>query len=113
MTHSMNLDAQWFRKIAAGTKTIELRLFDEKRRQIQVGDTIVFTDMTSGETVRTLVRKLHRFSCFEELYANLPLVKCGYAAEEAAQARASDMEAYYSVEAQAHWGVVGIEIVRL
>ena len=39
MIHYMNLNPQPFEMIAAGRKTIELRLLDEKRKQIQAGDT--------------------------------------------------------------------------
>ena len=40
VVHHMKLHASPFEKIKSGEKTIELRLFDEKRRQIKVGDTI-------------------------------------------------------------------------
>ena len=36
--HSMHLDEQYFRKIVSGVKTIEMRLYDERRRAIRVGD---------------------------------------------------------------------------
>ena len=35
-----------------GTKTIELRLFDEKRRKIQIGDIIEFSNTETGEKNR-------------------------------------------------------------
>ena len=41
MTHKMNLHNDPFEKIACGIKNIELRLYDEKRRLIKVGDEIV------------------------------------------------------------------------
>lgn len=42
MEHIMNLNKQPFDMIKKGRKNIELRLFDEKRRKIQIGDYIVF-----------------------------------------------------------------------
>ena len=36
MVHNMKLNESPFEKIKAGTKTIELRLYDEKRRKIQL-----------------------------------------------------------------------------
>ena len=42
MTHHMNLNPQPFSMIADGTKTIELRLLDEKRSLISVGDTLIY-----------------------------------------------------------------------
>ncbi len=114
MTHCMKLHPQPFASIASGHKTIELRLLDEKRKRISVGDTIVFTN--TGDTAATLsctVKKLHVFADFEELYQALPLEKCGYCPHELSSASAKDMEAYYSVEEQKSYGVVGIEISLL
>ena len=111
MTHQMNLNAAPFEMIEQGTKTIELRLWDEKRSLIKVGDEILFVHTKdSTRTLRTRVKALHLFSSFEELYRTLPLTKCGYTEEDVATADPSDMDCYYSKEKQAQYGVVGIEI---
>lgn len=109
-THHMKLHAEPYEMIKSGEKTIELRLFDEKRRQINVGDTIAFTNTRSGETMQATVKKLHRFASFEELYQKLPLLKCGYTDADIHTAHPSDMQAYYSAEEQETYGVVGIEL---
>ena len=108
--HKMKLNSSPFEKIKSGEKTIELRLYDEKRRQIKVGDEIVFTNTTTGEILNTTVAKLHRFDDFEELYKSLPLLQCGYTPEDIDEAKPSDMEQYYSLEEQKKYGVVGIEL---
>lgn len=108
--HPMKLHSAPFAMIKSGEKTIELRLFDEKRQQIKVGDEIIFTDTATGETLRKAVVKLHRFDSFEELYKALPLLRCGYTAEDVDKAHPSDMEQYYSAEEQKQYGVVGIEL---
>lgn len=110
--HEMNLNPCPFEMIKSGEKTIELRLFDEKRQQVKVGDKILFTNIANGETLNTTVIKLHRFDSFEELYKSLPLLKCGYTTEDVEKATHSDMEQYYSVEEQNKYGVVGIELCR-
>ena len=56
------------------------------------------------------VAKLHCFESFEALYQSLPLLKCGYTAEDINNAHPSDMEVYYSAEQQKKYGVVGIEL---
>ena len=61
MTHYMNLMPLPFSKIADGSKTIELRLNDEKRQKIAVGDTIVFTHTETQETLSAKVLALHKF----------------------------------------------------
>ena len=108
--HHMNLHSSPFEKIKSGEKTIELRLFDEKRQKINPGDKIVFTNNATGETLTKTVVKLHRFDSFEDLYKALPLLQCGYTAEDIHTAYPSDMEAYYSAEEQKKYGVVGIEL---
>ena len=111
MIHYMNLHPQPFSMIANGRKTIELRLFDEKRQLISIGDTLIFTNTKDAHsTIACVVEKVHIFTNFEELYQALPLDKCGYLPEEMATASAKDMEVYYSLEKQKCYGVVGIEI---
>lgn len=108
--HNMELNPAPYAMIKSRQKTIELRLFDEKRQKIKAGDTIVFTNTNTGETQTVTVVKLHRFNNFEELYKSLPLLQCGYTTENVDKARPSDMEQYYSVEEQKNYGVVGIEL---
>ena len=113
MTHNMNLMPSPFSKIADGSKTIELRLNDEKRQKIAVGDSIVFTHTETEETVSAKVVALHKFPDFEALYKALPLTKCGYAESELSTAHYTDMEQYYSKEKIQKYGALGIEICVL
>ena len=108
MTHNMKLNAEPFERIKNGSKAIELRLYDEKRRKIKVGDMICFKSKTDKLTA--IVKSLHIFNNFEELYDALQLVKCGYSADEIATASPEDMLEYYSKEQIEKYGVVGIEI---
>lgn len=108
MIHYMKLQNKPFEKIKNGSKTVELRLYDEKRRLVGVGDKIVFTCFSDdARTVSVLVTAIHRFDSFEMLYKNIPHEKCGYVVGETADYR--DMEEYYSPEEQRKHGVVGIE----
>ncbi len=113
MTHYMKLNPSPFFMIKSGKKTYELRLLDEKRRQIAIGDTLVFTNTESGEQITCTVKDLHVFPGFEELYSSLPLDKCGYLPEQICGASAKDMELYYTIKEQREYGVVGIEIALL
>lgn len=108
----MKLNASPFEMIKSGVKSIELRLYDEKRQKIKIGDTIIFTNTLTGEKIRTTVKGLHRFVNFEELYRALPLLKCGYTSDDVDTARPSDMEEYYSAKEQKKYGVVGIELLH-
>lgn len=106
----MKLRHSPWERIASRRKTVELRLYDEKRQTIGIGDTIVFTDTQTGARLRARVLALHRFSDFSALYAALPLAACGYSEEEIPTASYRDMEAYYTPAEQEKYGVVGIEI---
>ena len=111
MKHVMRLNGQPFEMIKSGEKTIELRLYDEKRKSIQLGDEIEFVhSLDEKQRLRCIVLKLYVFSSFDELYANLPLLKCGYTLENISLASPKDMEKYYSLEEQEKYGVVGIEL---
>ncbi len=108
MTHNMKLNEIPFGKIKNGSKTIELRLYDDKRRKIKVGDSICFKSET--KKLNATVKALHIFRSFDELYTALPLEKCGYSADEVANASPDDMLEYYTEEQIKKYGVIGIEI---
>ena len=108
MIHNMKLNDRPFEMIKSGAKTIELRLYDEKRRKINVGDTVCFK--SREDTLTATVKALHIFRNFEELYAALPLDKCGYNVNEISTASPDDMLEYYSKEQIEKYGVVGIEM---
>lgn len=105
----MKLKEQPFSMIKQGLKTIELRLYDEKRRTIQIGDQICFHH--DDETIDVVVTNLFIFPDFKSLYETLPLMKCGYTKDDIKDASPIDMNAYYTVEEQKKYGVIGIEIV--
>ena len=109
MQHIMNLHPLPFSQIRAGKKTVELRLFDEKRQACQVGDTLLFRERGTDNTLSARIIALHPFPSFAELYRHLPLEKCGYAPEEVKNASPEDMRAYYPPEEEAKWGVLGME----
>ncbi len=96
MIHNMRLHNEPFELIKNGTKTIELRLNDEKRSIIKENDIILFENRTNGEIIKTKVIKLHRYNSFEELYKHFDKVSLGYNSNE--EASYKDMEKYYSKE---------------
>lgn len=114
MVHHMRLRREPFDKIQSGEKTIELRLFDEKRQDLEVGDEIVFSCVESEDDFfKAKIISLHVFDSFAELYKKLPLLKCGYTSENLHAASSKDMNRYYSIDEQEKYGVVGIELEAL
>ncbi len=112
--HRMRLEPKAYARMEDGKKTIELRLYDEKRRRIQAGDVIRF-ESTEDETdvLFAQVTGMRFFATFDELYAALPLIDCGYTPEEVRTASPRDMDRYYAPAEQEKWGVVGIELSLL
>lgn len=104
----MRLHKGPFELIKNGSKTIELRLYDEKRQMINVGDTITFENRSDGDKIIVKVIALHKYPSFEELYKHFNKVSIGYKEDE--EANPKDMKLYYSSEEQSKYGVVGIEM---
>ena len=107
----MNLKPSPFYMVKNGLKTIELRLYDEKRRKIFIGDTIRFCNSeNTNDIILTEVTDLYVFDSFDELYKNLPLLECGYTEDNIRNASAKDMDKYYPPEKQKQFRVVGIRV---
>ena len=108
MIHEMRLNNEPFESIKNGTKNIEIRLYDEKRKLIKVRDLIKFINRLNNETLLVEVIGLHIFSNFNELYNHFDKVSLGYNENE--DASPLDMNKYYSEDDIKNYGVVGIEI---
>ncbi len=110
-TVDMRLNDAPFQQFKSGDKTIEVRLYDEKRRKIQVGNRICFTHSENEKMqIRARVVALHCYNTFKELFENVGLDACGfggYSVDEAVKG----MKKYYSSEEERKCGVVGIEII--
>ncbi len=108
MKHRMNLNNNPFNLIKNGTKTIELRLNDEKRQLLKENDFIEFTNRVTLEKIIVKIEGLYKYSNFKELYKHFDKIAIGYDKYDIANPK--DMEKYYSKEEQDKYGVVGIEI---
>ena len=68
-TFVMRLSDAMFELVKAGTKTVEIRLFDEKRKLIDIGDYIEFCKVNDeSQRVKRRVADLYIFETFEELF---------------------------------------------
>ena len=108
MTHYLNLWPNPFKMIKLGIKKIEMRLNDEKRSLIKVGDYIEFENKDTHEKLTCLVTNIYKYVNFEELYKHHDKSSLGYFENE--EAKPSDMNVYYPQERIDHYGVLGIEI---
>ncbi|MBQ9180565.1 ASCH domain-containing protein, partial [Candidatus Saccharibacteria bacterium] len=120
-THQMNLQPKFFNYIKNGTKRIELRLYDEKRRQIGLGDVIEFTSVvpepdgrrsentSMTATLRAEVVGLLRYRSFEELFEDFDI---NILADESMtkEELLATLGEFYPKDMQEKYGVVGIRI---
>ena len=108
MVHIMKLQASSFDKIKEGKKTIEVRLYDEKRREIKVGDIIEFKkEPEQVETVKAEVIALLNYETFEDLAHDFPASSLGYSDTQ------DFLESIYTIyekDQEAEQTVLGIKI---
>jgi ASC-1-like (ASCH) protein len=108
-THEMKLADEPFQAIKAGRKIIESRLYDEKRQQIQLGDTLIFRNSQNiEESVNATVAGLLRYQTFTDLFADLPPHLFDRTSPEAALAQ---IRQFFSEADEQKFGVIGIRFV--
>jgi ASC-1-like (ASCH) protein len=107
MIHQMRLHPLPFEQIKNGSKTIEVRLNDEKRQQIKVGDEIEFSSRSEPEDkITTKVVNLLYFPTFSKLFDAYPPEVFGATSKE----ELVGIYKYYTIEEEKRYGVVGIKI---
>lgn len=108
MNMAMKLQSEPFEAVKSGAKDIELRLNDEKRRQLNVGDTITFSKLPDKkETVSAEVVGLLHYLSFAALAEDFAPQRLGGTDKTSI---IEGMRQYYSEEEQAETGVVGIKL---
>ena len=109
--HDLQLATIPFEAIASGTKTIESRLYDEKRRMIHLGDTIRFTNREdASQTILAKVVGLHRYETFHDLFTHNDPAKFD---GESVEWLENQIGEFYSIKDQLRNGVLGIEFIVL
>lgn len=105
MLHKMKLNGSPFERMKNGRKTIEFRLYDEKRQQIKVGDQIEFSKLPDlQEKLLVDVIELYREDTFENLFRKL------YNDEEEIIKKNNSMYQIYLPEKEKEYGVLGIKV---
>ena len=110
MKHILKLQPKYYNYILHGTKRIEIRLYDEKRKQINIGDTITFLkEPDLKDSFNTDVTDLLRYNSFEDMFKDFDisiLSDKSMSKEELI----SELEQFYTKEQQEQYGVLGIKI---
>ena len=110
-THKMKLEREPFEKIIRGQKIIESRLYDEKRRQINIGDHIEFISIRNpSKKILTKVKALYRYGSFKDLFSDLP---SDYFGSISKTELIREIKTFYSEDEERKYGVIGIKIELL
>jgi len=111
MNHAMKLTSDSFERIIKGKKVIEVRLFDNKRKQIKIRDTITFLELPNLKNfVKTQVIGLSRFNDFRTLFSIFRTSPFGHPKNMLVDEQIAGMREVYSKEDEKRFGVLGIHI---
>lgn len=108
MEMKVHLHSDVFDIVKEGKKDIEVRINDEKRRKLKVGDTLVFLKRPNeDEEIRAKVVGLEYYDFFHNLVDRYDMERIylsGYSKEQ----YLDEMKRFYTMEEQQENGVVAI-----
>lgn len=91
-----HLDEDIFEVVKNSTKRVEVRLYDEKRRKMKIGDELIFLKRPlMNERINTKIVGLKVYNNFQELVSNYDISELYFSS--------------FSKEEQEKYGVVAIE----
>lgn len=112
MVYEMKLNKDPFERIQAGIKKMEFRLYDEKRRKLQLGDTIKFSKLPEQkEIVEVEVIGLLHYPSFLELFQDISFEQIGYK-DKSPEELTKAIRKIYTKEEEEKYGVLGIRVKR-
>jgi len=108
MKHIMKLQPFPFDKIRSGDKNIEVRLYDEKRKEIRIGDIIEFKrEPEQVESVNAEVIGLLNYKTFADLVNDFPASAFGHPDKDDLL---KSIFTFYTKEQEEEYTVLGIKI---
>ena len=107
----MKLNESPYERIKLGKKKIELRLYDEKRRKLNLGDIIIFSKLPNLiDSQQAKIIGLLRYNSFKELIEDFSLSYFGYPNNYDKDKFIEKMYEIYSPEKEKKYGVLGIKL---
>lgn len=104
----VHLHPDVFEIVRMGKKDIEVRINDEKRRKLKVGDTLVFLKRPNDdEEIRAKVVGLEYYDYFNTLVDNYEMERI-YLSNYTKEEYLEEMKRFYTREEQEKYGVVAI-----
>lgn len=107
----MKVQTKYYNLLKSGKKVVELRLFDEKRQQIKIGDEIVFSNLSdTNDSFIAQVINLYRAESFDKLCQIITPAQAGFTSKEEL---ITVLQEFYTPDSQQKYGVLGIEIQKI
>ena len=105
---TFHLHPDIFELVKDGKKDVEVRLNDEKRQQLSVGDKLVFLKRPDEiEKVEAIVKELKYFNNFNEVVDYYEM-ECIHQPQLTKEEYVQDMQKIYSEDEQKKYGIVCI-----
>ena len=112
MEHELKLQPRYYEYILNGSKDIEIRLYDEKRQKINIGDIIIFKkEPELNESFKVKVVGLLRYENFDSLFNDFTIDRLADKSMKKSELL-EELEKFYTKEKQKEYGVLGIRIAK-
>ncbi len=102
--HEMRLNKESFNAIKNKKRTIEIRLFDEKRKSIKINDIIKFNLMDYSDSFEVKVIGLMRFKNLNDLFNNINSNNAD---------SIDNIKSFYTEDEIKKYGLLGIVVERI
>lgn len=106
MEHTMKLRNHAFRMIESGKKNIEIRLYDEKRQKLSIGDTILFIN----EVWWSMTKKIIWLSIYDSFMTMFSVHQPSCFGGDNIEEIIKRLYKYYSHEKEKYYGVCAITL---
>ena len=113
MEMKVHLHADVFEIVKNGPKDVEVRLNDEKRRKLKIGDTLIFLKRPDeDEEIKAKVIDLKYYDNFSSLLKDFDMKRI-YLENYTEEMYLKEMERFYPIEEQQELGVVAIVFEKI
>ncbi len=110
----MKLYEQPFNMIKSGEKNIEYRLYDERRKKVQIGDIIRFIKLPNkDDEIFVLVEQIEIFDSFYNMYNKYFEIDFKNEYSSVEKVIQETYDSYYSKEDEIKYGCIAIKIKKL
>lgn len=106
---TMELQNVYYNFILKGTKRIELRLYDEKRKSIKIGDIITITNAQTNEEFTVKVVGLLQYETFDDLFKDFEIEILADKSMTKEELK-NELEKFYPIDKQKQYNVLGIRV---